>query len=473
MSKEQLSISKDVAFGFLPAKKADRVFGLWDLILIQVGIGVSCFCLLVGGNTGMLVDAKESIAAILFGNAIPIMLIVPIVIYFARYGIDTFIGFRSSLGYLGSTIFYYVFMVLTIGYMSVALFMAGQALVEVSSFFNFAEFFTSRTTGAPFFAIFLFVIAFLVTFRGPVFIKKFNMIGVPAILLVMVGLIAILVFGQGLDKIFALNPAEPSDELARSMATALELNIGLGFSWLPYFGQYSRLAKNEKAAFKAGFLSYGVFVNIAAILGALTALVVASLDPTDWMFAIGGPWVGLIGLILLTLGNLTATIFLMYSQVISFKTVVPKKSWLFAMCTTVPTVFLLLSSAFYDAFNSFITIISYIMSVIGGIVIADFFFVKKQNISLRDLYDTKGKYRYWRGVNPSAVVAFIIGTVVYWCLYNPITGSASGMFDFTTAGIPSYFASAISFYVSSKYIFSFNVDREKKDSTTEIVKKAI
>src|SRR5690606_10296401 len=147
-----------------------------------------------------------------------------------------------------------------------------------------------------------------------------------------------------------------------------------------------------KSAFKAGFLSYGILVNIAAVLGALTALVVASLDPTDWMFAIGGTWVGLIGLVLLTLGNLTATIFLMYSQAISFKTVFPKKSWLFALATAVPTVFLLLSSVFYDAFNSFITVISYIMAVFGGIVISDFFFVKKQRISFQDLYDTKGCY---------------------------------------------------------------------------------
>lgn len=467
MSKDQSSISKDVAFGFLPAKKSDRVFGLWDLVLIQVGIGVSCFCLLVGGYTGMIVNAKEGIAAILFGNAFPVLLIVPITIYFTRYGIDTFIGFRSSLGYLGSNIFYFVFMILTIGYMSVALFMSGQAIVKISSLFSLPEFFTSRSTGAPFFAILLFIVAFLVTFKGPLFIKKFNWIGVPAILLVMFGLIGILIFGQGLDKIFALNPAEPYDELSRSFATALELNVGLGFSWLPYLGQYSRLAKSEKAAFKAGFLSYGIFVNIAVILGALTALVVASLDPTDWMFSIAGTWGGLIGLILLTLGNLTATIFLMYSQAISFKTVFPKKSWIFALSTTIPTILFLLSSSFYDAFNSFMTIISYIMAVAGGIVITDFFLVKKQRISLHDLYDTKGKYRYWHGVNPSAITSFIIGTITYWSLYNPLLDKSSGIFSYITAGIPAYFAAGLCYYISAKYVFSYSVDKDTVEPISE------
>ncbi len=473
MTKEQSSISKDVAFGFLPAQKNDRVFGLWDLVLIQVGIGVSCFCLLVGGYTGMMVGAKEAIATILFGNALPVFLIIPITIYFARYGVDTFIAFRSSLGYLGSNIFYFIFMILTIGYMSIALFMAGQALVKIASFLSLPGFFTLKATGAPFFAILLFAFAFLVTFKGPMFIRKFNMIGVPAILLVMLGLISILLFGQGLDKIFSLTPAEPYEDTTRSFITALEINIGLGFSWLPYLGQYSRLVKSEKSAFKAGFLSYGILVNIAAILGALTALVVASLDPTDWMFAIGGTWVGLIGLFLLTLGNLTATIFLMYSQAISFKTVFPKKSWLFALATAIPTVFLLLSSVFYDAFNSFITVISYIMAVFGGIVISDFFFVKKQRISFQDLYDTKGSYYYWRGINPSAITSFIVGTIAYWSLYNPILDKVSGMFLYISAGIPAYFAAGICYYISSKYVFSFKVDREEQRAIAVPVEEKI
>ena len=99
MGKDHSSITKEVAFGFLPVKRNERTFGFLDLLLIQAGIGVSSFGLLVGIYTGMLLDAKEAIAAILFGNAIPILLIIPIAILFSRYGVDTFIGFRSALGY--------------------------------------------------------------------------------------------------------------------------------------------------------------------------------------------------------------------------------------------------------------------------------------------------------------------------------------------------------------------------------------
>lgn len=461
MSNSSSSISKDVAFGFLPAQKKDRIFGRWDLTFVLLGIAVSCFALLTGAYTGMWLSAKEATAVILFGNSLPVLLIMPIAIFFTRYGIDTFIGFRSALGYLGSNIFYFMFMVLTIGYMSIALFMSGQALVKIASLTSLPLFFTSQQTGAPFFAISLFVLVFLATYRGPLFIRKFNKFGVPAILLVMIGITLILVFKEGFGKLFALSPAEPYEDWSRSFMTALEVNIGLGFSWLPYIGQYARLAKTEKGSFKAGFLSYGVLVVVVAGLGALSALVVSSLDPTDWMFVIGGKIGGLIGLILLTLGNVTAAIFLMYSQAISFKTVFPKKAWIVALATAIPTVFLLLSSSFYDAFDSFITIIAYIMAVFGGIVISDFFLVKKQDVSLRDLYDTKGAYKYWKGINPSALVAFIMGTIAYWSLYNPITDTPSKLFEYTTAGIPSYFVALITYYISAKYIFSYEVDQKR------------
>ncbi|OIK16681.1 hypothetical protein BIV60_03405 [Bacillus sp. MUM 116] len=473
MGKENSSISKDVAFGFLPASKNDRVFGMWDLILIQVGIGISCITILTGAYTGLIVNAREGLGAMLFGEGFPILLIVPITIYFARYGIDTFIGFRSSFGYLGAKIFYFVFAIITLGYTAVALYMAGEAIVKILSFSNFPSFLTSSTTGVPLFAILLFMIAFVVTFKGPLAIRKFNWIGVPAIAILLVGLLILILAGQGFNKILTLTPAEPYENFSRSFMTALELNVGLGFSWLPYFGQYARLVKSEKAAYKATFFSYGILVNIAVVLGALTTLVVGTQNPTQWMLTIAGTWFGLLGLVLLTLGNLTAAIFLMYSQVISLKTIFPKSSWLVAMSTTIPTIFLILSSTFYNAFNSFITVIAYIMSIAGGIVIADFFFVKKQKISLYDLYNTKGKYRYWHGVNPSAITSIIMGTIVYWGLYNPLLDHASGLFQYISAGIPAYFASLITYFISAKYIFAYSVDKEIGKTVVEPVQKQV
>ncbi len=458
MSKENSAIAKEVSFGFLPVKKSERAFGFFDLLFIQVGIGISCFGFLIGGYTGMILGAKESIAAILFGNAFPVLLIMPIAIFFARYGVDTFIGFRSSLGYRGSNLLFGLFAVLNLGFITIACFMSGEAAAKLAGVLGAGEFLGSRSSGGPIFAVLGFLLAVYVAYKGPVAIKWLNWIGVPAFLLVMVGLLSLLLFGKGLDSVFALTPATPYETDARSFATALELNIGLGFSWLVYIGQYSRLAKTEKIAFTGGFWSYGVLVNVAAILGALCALTVGSLDASEWMMSIGGAVWGLLGLVLLIVGNITGAVFLVYSQAVSFKTVFPKKKWLIAIATTIPAIILMISPSFYDAYGTFISVVSYTMAVMGAIIITDFFFVKKQKITVKDLYNQYGAYQYWKGINPSAVISFVMGTIVYWFLYNPVADSASGLFAYLTAGLPTYFISAITYYICAKYIFSYQAD---------------
>ncbi|PLR81276.1 hypothetical protein CVD25_05425 [Bacillus canaveralius] len=453
MSSNDSSISKEVAFGFLPAQKSDRVLGFWSLLLIQLGTGLSCFSLLTGGYTGIMLDAKDSIGAILFGNAIPMLLIAPIAVYFARYGVDTFVGFRSSLGYLGSNFLWVLFAVTTLGYTAFTMYMSGQAIVEILRMFHTDNIFTVNSFGVPFFSVSLILLCLFITAKGPVVIKYFNWIGAPAMLVLILVLLGVVLFVQGLDKVFSLQPAEPYETVRRSFSTAIELNVGLAFSWLPYLGQYSRLGKTEKGAFNGGFLSYGIGLCIAAVLAVFMTLLTGSLNPTDWMLEIGGTALAVLGLGLLILGNVTAAIFFMYSQAISFKTVFPKQKWAIAMGTNIPVILLVLTPAFYDSYNIFILFISFIMSVLGGIVVSDFFFVKKQTISVRDLYNTNGIYKYWHGINPSAALSMFVGTVFYWYMYNPWLDEPSYLFYYVTAGIPTYFVTGICYYVSSKFIF--------------------
>ena len=93
-------------------------------------------------------------------------------------------------------------------------------------------------------------------------------------------------------------------------------------------------------------------------------------------------------------------------------------------------------------------------------------FVKKQKISVRDLYDHYGAYTYWKGVNPSAIVSFIAGTITYWQLYNPLTGETSVLFTYVTAGLFTYFVSGICYYICSTFIFNY-----EKNILTNYVRK--
>jgi len=446
-------IKREVHFGFLPALPKDRQFGIWDFIAIQSGFGIAAWCFLVGGLTGTVVNAKAAVPIILFGNAFPVFLIVPLAIFFARYGVDTFIGARSALGYRGSDLFFVLFAVLNLGWITVACFMLGESAIKLANAMGASPFWTARTTGAPIFAIIAFFIAFWVAYKGPVAIKWFTRIGVPAIIAILVGLIGVILFGEGLGTVFSIQASSPYDDVARGYASALEWNVGLGFSWLPYIGQWCRLAKTEKAAFYGTFWGYGVVLNVAGVFGAFTALLVASLDPTDWMIAIGGTSWGLLGLVLLILANTTSAVILIYSQAISLKTVFPTQKWRNAVFTTLPAVFLMLSPVFYDGYGSFLAYVSFIMAAFGGILVVDFFVLRKQKVDLKALYNRGGNYQFWKGFNPSALISLVLSAVFYFWNYNPLTDRAGILFKYISAGIPTYFFAAILYFLLSKYVF--------------------
>ncbi|MBM7610153.1 purine-cytosine permease-like protein [Lysinibacillus composti] len=458
MSKTKSNVNADIAFAYLPTHKKERKMSFFDLLLVQTVVGLSAFGLLSGAYAGTMVEAGDSLIAVFFGNAFPMFLIAPVAFYFAKYGVDTFVGYRSALGYNGVVAFFILFYLLSLGYSALALFMAGESLSSAFKVVNAPEF-LSGSVGPTVCAIILFFIAFIIVLRGPNAIRKFNIIAVPSFFLFLIALIIAVVFSDHIPALNKLTPVEPFENHTRSFMTALEINVALGFSWLPYLGQYSRLAKSSKSAYSASFYSYGVVVVVAAVVGAIAALISGSMYPGDWMNAIMGSKFAIIGLILLTVANLGATLFLMYSFAISFKTLFSKSSWIIAVSTLLPTIILLLNSTFYDAFNIFMSVISFSMASLGGILIADYFFVKNQNISLRDLYNTKGKYNYWFGFNPSAIVTLVASYFFFWGIYNPITLEAKGLFLKITAGIPTFFLAGVLYYVCAKFIFRFEVDR--------------
>ncbi|GEK32796.1 purine-cytosine permease family protein [Kurthia sibirica] len=465
MSKTKSNVNADIAFAYLPTHKKERKMKFFDLLLVQTVIGLSAFGLLSGAYAGSMLTTGDSMIAVLFGNAFPMFLIAPVAIYFAKYGVDTFVGYRSALGYNGGVAFFVLFYCLSLGYSALALFMAGESLSSALKIVH-APAVVSGSGGATICALLLFVVALLIVIRGPHAIRKFNLFAVPAFFLFLIGLVIAVVFSDHIPALSKLVPIEPFENHTRSFVTALEINVALGFSWLPYLGQYSRLAKSTKSAYQASFYSYGVIVVVAAVVGALAALISGSMYPGDWMNAIMGSKYAIIGLILLTVANLGATLFLMYSFAISFKTMFSKSSWILAVCSLLPTVFLLLNSGFYDAFNIFMSVISFTMASLGGILIADYFFVKKQNISMRDLYNTNGKYKYWFGFNPSAVVTLLVSYIFYWGIYNPITLEVTGLFLKISAGIPTFFLSCAVYFICAKFIFRFEVDRvSSKDET--------
>jgi NCS1 family nucleobase:cation symporter-1 len=64
------------------------------------------------------------------------------------------------------------------------------------------------------------------------------------------------------------------------------------------------------------------------------------------------------------------------------------------------------------AFNLFVQIYSAFLGPILGVMIADYFLIRRQQYDLKELYNPNGKYYYSKGFNPAAFIAIIIGAVI-------------------------------------------------------------
>ena len=54
---------------------------------------------------------------------------------------------------------------------------------------------------------------------------------------------------------------------------------------------------------------------------------------------------------------------------------------------------------------------SSLLGPVGGIMIADYYYIKRQTLNVNELYKLKGEYTYSNGFNKSSVIALLLGII--------------------------------------------------------------
>ncbi|MCZ0963252.1 NCS1 family transporter [Paracoccus benzoatiresistens] len=68
------------------------------------------------------------------------------------------------------------------------------------------------------------------------------------------------------------------------------------------------------------------------------------------------------------------------------------------------------------------------LSAIGGIMVADYYVIRRRRVNVPDLFDPYGQYRYYRGFNPAGLVAWVVAGAVaaWWSVYAFVIGFPLG-----------------------------------------------
>ncbi|HEX4409747.1 MAG TPA: NCS1 family nucleobase:cation symporter-1 [Xanthobacteraceae bacterium] len=266
--------------------------------------------------------------------------------------------------------------------------------------------------------LFMWLFQLLIFLNGMETIRKFIDFCGPAVYVVMFALAVWIVSQTGLSSLSLQLAAPIEGSSAAHMANAAMLIVAYFAALLLNFGDFSRFTKNRRAMTFGNLLglpiNFMVFAIITVIVtsGTLKVFGEAVMDPVRIVEHIGNPWivaVGSVTFIVATMGiNIVANfvspaydIVNLNPARISFR--------LGGLITSILSVlvcpWLFVSSS--QAITIFVSIFGAVLGPMFGIIVADYYVVKRQQVPLDDLYSMapSGSLYFQNGWNKAALVA--------------------------------------------------------------------
>jgi nucleobase:cation symporter-1, NCS1 family len=273
--------------------------------------------------------------------------------------------------------------------------------------------------------LFMWLFQLLIFLNGMETIRKFIDFCGPAVYLVMFALAIWVVSQTGLSSL-SLQLAPPAaGSSAGHMASAAMLIVAYFAALLLNFGDFSRFAKDRRAMIVGNFLglpvNFVVFAIITVIVTAGTVKVFgeAIMDPVRIVEKIGNPWIVVLGsltFIVATMGiNIVANF---VSPAYDIANLNPKRisfrigGLIASILSVLVCPWLFVSSS--QAITIFVSIFGAVLGPMFGIIVADYYLVKRQQVRLEDLYTTSpsGPLYYRGGWNGAALAALALSGVV-------------------------------------------------------------
>jgi len=289
-----------------------------------------------------------------------------------------------------------------------------------------------------------------VFWKGMEAIRKFIDFCGPAVYVVMFLLAGYLVFAAGIENI-DLDLAEVSLSgwsVVGTMVVAIALVVSYFSGPMLNYGDFARYGRSFAAVKRGNFLglpiNFIVFALLVVITAAATKPVFGELitDPVETVARLGSTFAIVLGALTFMIATVGINIVANFvSPAFDFSNVSPQRiSWraggmIAAVGSVLITPWNLYSSP---------AVIHYTLDTLGafigplyGVLIADYYLVKKQQVAVDDLYTLRedGSYHYTKGVNRTAVAATAAGAVVAMLLVFLGSSDAASFSWFLGAGV--------------------------------------
>jgi len=417
----------------LPVSPDRRTWNWWHIASLWIGMAI---CIPTYTLASGLVDQgwtwQAAVGAVVLGN---IVVLVPIALNSyagTRYGIPFPVLARASFGVLGANIPAILRALVACGWFGIQTWIGGWAiykLVEVlwpgiGTLPQILPAFVGLNTGEFLCFMVFWAMNVWIVLRGMDSIKFLETWGSPFLLAVGVALFvwaAVRAGGIGpmLENPTAGRPVGPTagGVWGAGLTSAVAFWGTMALS-IPDFSRYARSQRDQVVGQAVGLpLTMALFAFIGAAVTNATIVIFGTRisDPVALLARIGGPLMIILSMAGLTVATLTTNIAAnIVAPANAFSNIAPHRITFKqgAMITAVIGIVMMPWRLYNDAAAYIFTwLIGYgaLLGPVAGIMIADYFVLRRGTIIVNDLYRRDGIYEYSRGLNWVALGALATG----------------------------------------------------------------
>ncbi|HSR16016.1 MAG TPA: NCS1 family nucleobase:cation symporter-1 [Gemmatimonadales bacterium] len=408
-----------------PTPLARRTWSTYNIAALWIGMSVVLTTYtLASGLMQQGMTWSQALVTILLGNAI---VLVPMVLNAhagTKYGISFPVLCRASFGVRGANVPAILRAIVACGWFGIQTWIGGLALhaLLMAAWPGWAAVPGNLAIAFGFF----WLVQVLIILRGTEAIKVLESWSAP--LLLGGGLVLLwwgVTNGGGLGHVL-----QESSRLRQGntpfwslFPAALTANIGYWATLslnIPDFTRYARSQRSQVLGQALGLpatMTAFAFIGVAVTSATIVIFGEAIWDPVVLISRIGSPAVIIFGALVVLVAQVTTN---MAGNVVSpsndFSNLAPRRiSYVTGgLITAVLGVLMMPWRLYADASAYIFTwLIGYssLMGALGGILIADYWILRRQELQVRDLFLPGGIYRYRNGINWRAVAALVLAVL--------------------------------------------------------------
>ena len=438
--EHQERIQEEALFGRLPLLRGEREYSTRGMLSTGFTYAVAAWCFLIGGYSANVVGAVQGIVTIVAGCAVGVVFSAAAsALACNRYGLEQIDYTKSCFGQRGARFILMFYLFNQIGWTGMILVMFGKGVANVSAGLGY----NGGENLIRVAVVLGLVVGYWVINKGVHVLNVFNSVVFPGLLVVTAFLYYAIFRGTTWHDLTLLTPLKPMLDPKLNFIVSFEFGLGAGFSWWPGIGFLTRNTDTQRNSLYPQILTMGFGMGIVCCTGLLAGLRFRDADPTVWMIQVGGPFFGVLSLILVAVANVSASAMMMYTAALGMRHVRALKALPWSRLTLlafVPvTAYAIIPSTLYDFGNSYLAVNATMFAPISGVLLVDYFLLRRQRINVSQIFEDhpEGHYYFTKGFNIPAMLCTITGQLLYIYLLNPIDMTTHGPVRILTASGPA------------------------------------